>query len=153
MTSIHVSAERSVGAPADQVFSYLADVRGHRHHFLPSAYSDLVVESGGEGAGTVFRYTMTAGGRTRAFHMEVEVPEPGRVLTETDTASSLVTTWTVTPQQGMADAPQVTSCTVAITTTWEGSGGIGGFFERRFAPRALRGIYAEQLERLDTYAR
>jgi hypothetical protein len=32
-------------------------------------------------------------------------------------------------------------------------GGIGGFFERLFAPRVLRRLYAEELERLDRYAR
>ena len=42
---------------------------------------------------------------------------------------------------------------VQISTTWEGAGGIGGFFERLFAPRVMRGIYADELERLDAYAR
>ena len=42
---------------------------------------------------------------------------------------------------------------VRISTTWEGAGGIGGFFERVFAPRAMRGIYGDELERLDAYAR
>jgi len=77
--------------------------------------------------------------------MRVDEPEPGRVLTESDTASSLVTTWTVTPRGD--------DCTVRILTTWEGAGAIGGFFERLFAPRVLRGIYADELARLDAYAR
>jgi hypothetical protein len=42
---------------------------------------------------------------------------------------------------------------VRISTTWEGSSGVGGFFERLFAPRVMRGIYADELERLDAYAR
>jgi hypothetical protein len=42
---------------------------------------------------------------------------------------------------------------VQISTTWDGAGGIGGVFERLFAPRAMRGIYADELERLDAYAR
>jgi len=42
---------------------------------------------------------------------------------------------------------------VAISTAWEGAGGIGGFFERLFAPRVMRGIYADELDRLDAYAR
>jgi hypothetical protein len=40
-----------------------------------------------------------------------------------------------------------------ISTTWEGAGGIGGFFERLLAPRVMRGIYADELERLGAYAR
>ena len=77
--------------------------------------------------------------------MQVAEPEPGRVLTESDTGSSLVTTTTVTPQGGAS--------LVQISTTREGAGGIGGFFERLLAPRVMRGIYAGELERLDAYAR
>ena len=67
------------------------------------------------------------------------------MLTESDTGSSLVTTWTVTPEGR--------DSRVRIRTRWQGAGGVGGFFERLFAPRVLRGIYADELERLDRYAR
>jgi len=42
---------------------------------------------------------------------------------------------------------------VRIASRWEGAGGIGGFFERLFAPRVLRRLYADELARLDAYAR
>jgi hypothetical protein len=32
-------------------------------------------------------------------------------------------------------------------------GGVGGVFERLFAPRVLRRLYDDELERLDRYAR
>lgn len=120
-------------------------MRGHHPHFLPPAFFDFQVESGGVGEGTITRFTLTAGGRTRQYRMKVAEPEPGRVLTESDTGSSAVTTFTVTPQGGQS--------VVQIATTWEGAGGIGGFFERLFAPRVMRSIYADELERLDAYAR
>jgi hypothetical protein len=41
---------------------------------------------------------------------------------------------------------------VQIRTTWDGAGGIGGFFERMFAPRVMRAIYTDELERLNVYA-
>lgn len=145
MATILVSAERTVDAPADAVYGYIADMRGHHPQFLPSAFSDFQVESGGVGEGTITRFTVTAGGRTRQYRMKVAEPEPGRVLTESDTGSSLVTTTTVTPQGGRS--------LVTISTAWQGAGGIGGFFERLFAPRAMRGIYTDELERLDSYAR
>jgi uncharacterized membrane protein len=145
MATILVSAERTVDAPADAVYGYIADMREHHPQFLPSAFSDFQVESGGVGEGTITRFTVTAGGRTRQYRMKVAEPEPGRVLTESDTGSSLVTTTTVTPRDGRS--------LVTISTTWKGAGGIGGFFERRFAPRAMRGIYTDELERLDSYAR
>jgi hypothetical protein len=145
MATILVSAERTVDAPADAVFGYIADMREHHPHFLPPAFSDFQVESGGVGEGTITRFAVTAGGRTRQYRMKVAEPEPGRVLTESDTGSSLVTTTTVTPQGGRS--------LVTISTTWQGAGGIGGFFERLFAPRAMRGLYTDELERLDGYAR
>jgi Polyketide cyclase / dehydrase and lipid transport len=140
-----VSAEAMVDAPADRVYLYLADMRDHHPHFLPPAFSDFQVESGGVGAGTVTRFKITAGGRTRDYRMKVTEPEPGRVLTESDMDSSAVTTFTVSPQGGAS--------LVRISTAWDGAGGIGGLFERLFAPRVLRAIYADELRRLDAYAR
>jgi uncharacterized protein YndB with AHSA1/START domain len=140
-----ISAERAVEAPPETVYGYIADMREHHPHFLPPAFSDFRVESGGVGAGTVARYKMTAGGRTREYQMKVAEPEPGRILTESDTGSSAVTTFTVSPQG--------TASLVQISTTWDGAQGIGGFFERMFAPRVMRAIYLDELNRLDAYAR
>src|SRR5215469_9252173 len=145
MARNEVSAEATVDAPADTVYRYLADMREHHPRFLPPAFSDFQVESGGVGAGTVSRFKITAGGRTRDYRMKVAEPEPGRVLTESDMNSSAVTTFTVSPH-GSASR-------VRISTAWNGAGGIGGLFERMFAPRVLRAIYADELRRLDAYAR
>lgn len=81
-------------------------------------------------------FKVAAGGRTREYRMRVDEPEPGRVLTESDTGSSLVTTTTVFPQDGVS--------LVRISTAWDGAGGIGGLFERLFAPRVMRAIYADE---------
>ena len=145
MARIVASAEGTVDAPADTVYRYIADMREHHPRFLPPAFSDFRVESGGVGAGTITRFKVTAGGRTREFRTKVAEPEPGRVLTESDTNSSSVTTFTVSPQ-GVASL-------VRISTSWDGAGGIGGVFERMFAPRVMRAIYADELKRLDAYAR
>ncbi len=145
MARILVSAERAVEAPAETVYGYIADMREHHPRFLPPAFSDFRVESGGVGAGTVTRFKVTAGRRTREYQMKVAEPEPGRVLTESDTNSSMVTTYTVAPQGGAS--------LVQISTTWDGAHGIGGFFERMFAPRVMRTIYLDELSRLDAYAR
>ncbi len=42
---------------------------------------------------------------------------------------------------------------VSIGTEWHGASSIGGFFERLLAPRVMRSIYADELRRLDVYAR
>ncbi len=144
MGKVEASAERTIDAPAGQVYGYLADMHQHPH-FLPPAFSDFQVEEGGVGAGTVTRFAVTAGGRTRTYRMRVTEPEPGRTLVESDSGSSLVTTFTVEPQGGQA--------LVRISTSWDGAAGVGGFFERTFAPRAMRRLYLDELERLNAYAR
>ena len=144
MAEVRVSAEGPVAAPAARVYGYIADYRAHHPRFLPPAFSDFRVEQGGVGAGTVTTFRITAGGRSRSYRMQVAEPVPGRVLTESDVNSSLVTTFTVTPEGDHSR--------VRIETTWQGAGGIGGFFERLFAPRVLRKLYADELDRLDRYA-
>ncbi len=145
MPEVRASAERTINAPAERVYGYIRDYREHHPRFLPPAFSELLIEEGGLGAGTVFRVAITAAGRTRRYHLRVAEPEPGRVLTESDLDSSLVTTFTVMPQGGR--------CRVRIESRWQGASGIGGFFERLFAPPAAGRLFAAELKRLDQYAR
>ena len=145
MRTVTASAARTLDAPADVVFRCLSDHREHHHRFLPPAFSHYKVEEGGTGEGTVVSFVVTAGGRSRPYRMRVTVPTPGRVLEERDTGSSLVTTFTLAPE---GDRTQV-----RIQTTWNGAGGVGGFFERMFAPSALTRIYEDELARLEAYAR
>jgi len=122
VAKIVVAADGTVDAPAETVYGYIADMREHHPHFLPPAFSDYHVESGGIGAGTVTRFTVRAGGRTREYRTKVAEPDPGRVLTESDLLSSMVTTFTV--------APRGEASVVEISSAWDGAGGVGGFFER-----------------------
>lgn len=143
MGRIIVTQEGDVGAPAELTYRLIADDAHHRQ-FLPDGISDFEVVEGGVGAGTVHRFKVTAGGRVREYLMRVDEPDPGRVITETDQNSSLVTSFTVTPAGD--------GCRVRIETQWNGAGGVGGFFERTFAPRVMRRMYADELARLDAYA-
>lgn len=144
MGKIVVEASGAVGAPAELTYRLIADDAHHRR-FLPDAFSDFETLEGGVGAGTVHRFKLTSGRRVREYVMRVDEPEPGRVITEADQASSLVTSFTV--------APDGDGSRVRIRTEWDGAGGIGGFFERTFAPKVLRRLYDDELARLDRYAR
>lgn len=143
MAENRFTAERTMAVPAEQVYQCIADYRQHHPHFLPDAFSDLVVEQGGVGAGTIIRFHLKAAGRIRGFHQRVDEPQPGRVLTESGIEDDGVTTFTVTPE---GDGSRV-----RIDTTWR-SKGIRGFFERLMAPRVLRPLYVDELERLERYA-
>jgi hypothetical protein len=143
MGQVTAQTERLVPASPRHVRAFLADYRNNRPRILPPEYfRDYRVEQGGDGAGTVISYRMRAGGRERSYRMRVEEAAAGGPLVESDTESSLVTTWTLTP---VADGERTL---VGLASRWEGAGGIGGLFERMFAPRALRRIYDEVLKRL-----
>jgi polyketide cyclase/dehydrase/lipid transport protein len=138
MATVRADALREVGAPAERVYALLRDYH-QRSRLLPAQYSGYRVTAGGEGAGTEYEVTLRAGRRERAYRMRVEEPEPGEVLRESDADTSLVSEWRV------ARGAREDSTVVEIVTSWEGAGGIGGLFERTFAPGALRRIYDEQL--------
>ncbi len=139
MARIDVTADRRMAVPAETAFTRIANY-DDRRAFLPDNYSEYTVEEGGTGGGTVVSYRFKAGPRERVYRMRAEEPEPGRMLVERDQDSSLVTTWTVT-----ADGE---GCTVRLETHWEGGSGVGGFFEKLFAPKALVKVHEETLRRL-----
>jgi hypothetical protein len=140
MAKVTATARRTVQAAPEAVTTFLSDYREARPKIVPDAFHDYRVEEGGQGAGTVFAYTLHAGRRERAYRMRVEEEIHG--LRESDLDSSLVTTWTIAP--GASDAQS----TVRLSTSWDGASGIGGFFERAFAPTALKRIYDDTLARL-----
>jgi hypothetical protein len=86
----------------------------------------------------VIGYHFAAGGRERDYRLSVE--EDGAGLSERDQLSSFVSRWTVAPGEAGAQ--------VTVEASWQGGGGIGGVFERTFAPMGLRRIYGEMLEKL-----
>jgi uncharacterized protein YndB with AHSA1/START domain len=142
MGSVVATAERVIRAPAEQVLTALADYASTRPKLLPEQFSEYRVETGGQGAGTRVHWRFAATSkRVRDQLLAVTQPD-AHTLVETDANSSMVTTWTVQP----ADAG---ATTVRVRTTWNGAGGIGGFFERTFAPKGLRRVYDQLLERLE----
>jgi hypothetical protein len=147
MTQAHAEMSAVVPAPPEDVYAVLADYRTGHPRILPRQYfSDLVVEEGGRGAGTVIRVSTRALGVERAYHMDVSEPEPGRVLVETDRISGLATSFTVTPA---GDGGSL----VRIATTWQTKPGIAGLLERLTTPPIMRRIYAAELRQLADYVR
>jgi len=138
-----VDAQKEIAAPPDKVFRAISDYK-QRTQWLPSNFSDYKVEKGGKGEGTIVTYRLKVGNRARDYRMTAEEPLRGAALTERDANSSLATTWTVSRH---GDGARVT-----LHTEWQGAGGVGGFFERLFAPAALKRVYDDTLSRLDRYA-
>jgi hypothetical protein len=140
---IQVNVERTIPAPRERVHQVLTDYVGGRPRIQPPAnYRDYRVLQGGRGAGTQVSYRLRVGRRERPYEVEVSEPSPGATLVERDRNSSLVTTWTLVP------TTDGTATNLKLSTAWQGHDGVGGFFERTFAPRGLRRVYDELLDRL-----
>lgn len=139
MSHIFARSERVIDARPAEVFKTLADYQTKRPRMLPPNYLNYTVERGGQGGGTVISYRFQAAGRERPYEMQVEETIKGQVLTERDKGSSLVTRWSVLPIEGGQKSK------VDVESDWTGGSGIGGFFERTFAPMGLRRIYQDAL--------
>ncbi|MEU0006763.1 SRPBCC family protein [Streptomyces sp. NPDC006314] len=141
MAQVEATTERVVAADAEKVFDALADYRETRQKLLPEHFSEYEVREGGDGEGTLVHWKLQATSkRVRDCLLEVSEPTDGE-LVEKDRNSSMVTTWRVTPAgEGRSR--------VVVTTTWKGAGGIGGFFEKTFAPKGLGRIYDAVLANL-----
>ena len=142
-----LSAERVVDAPAEVVYHLISDYSEHHRAapegFLPPAFTDLVVEQGGVGQGTVVRFTSRLGGRSQTVTAAISEPQPGRVLVET--SPGLETTFTVEPAG--ADRANVRFDTVIE------AGGLTGLVTRLFAPGMLRPVYSQELDSIERHAK
>ena len=146
MARVTSTAARVIAAPVATVRAALADYEQVRPRILTAEFSRYGVESGGYGAGTRVHWQLAATKkRVRDCRVEVDEPSDGSIV-ERDANSSMVTTWTVEPAEGGGSR-------VRTTTTWNGAGGIGGFFERTFAPKGLARIYNGVLANLEGVVR
>ncbi|MET7896633.1 SRPBCC family protein [Streptomyces mirabilis] len=143
MAQVEATTERVIAADAEAVFDALADYSGTRAKLLPEYFSEYEVREGGDGEGTLVHWKLQATSkRVRDCLLEVTEPTDGE-LVEKDRNSSMVTTWRVTPAgEGKSR--------VVVTTVWDGASGIGGFFEKTFAPKGLGRIYDLVLDKLAT---
>ncbi|MGW6389132.1 SRPBCC family protein [Streptomyces sp. NPDC055103] len=141
MAQVEATTERIIAADAETVFDALADYSGTRAKVLPEHFSEYEVREGGDGEGTLVHWKLQATSkRVRDCLLEVTEPVDGQ-LVEKDRNSSMVTTWVVTPAgEGKSRA--------VVTSVWDGASGIGGFFERTFAPKGLGRIYDALLAKL-----
>jgi Polyketide cyclase / dehydrase and lipid transport len=138
-----VSAASSILIDAEPaaVLDAIADYQNVRPKILSPQYSEYQVLQGGQGQGTVAKWKLQAT-KSRVREVQAVVDVAGHTVIEKDANSSMVITWTV--------APAGPGSSVTLKTTWTGAGGIGGFFEKTFAPLGLRRIQDELLGNLKT---
>ena len=128
-----------IAAAPEAVMAALSDYATVRPAILPPNYRDYRVDEGGAGTGTVVHWILQATEK-RSRDVLADVTVTGDTITETDRNSTMVTTYRVTAAGAGSQ--------VETTTSWKGAGGIGGFFERTFAPTGLNRIQNELLGNL-----
>ena len=145
MSTYELSVSRRIPAAADRCYSIIADYRGGHPHILPERFfTQLEVERGGVGAGTVIRFGVTLFGRVQHFRAEISEPRPGRELVETNLGTGEVTTFVVEPAGA--------GCEVTIRTVAPRAAGLGGRLQAWLSVRFLRGVYRLELEKLEEAA-
>ncbi len=145
VAQIRVEVRQTVAGTPERVLAALGDYQGVRARSWPDNIHDYRVLAGGAGAGSRIAYRLQATRkRSRDVDAIVSAPQPDTLL-EADQNSSLRTTYQVAPAPG---GPGAGASTVTAITTWDGAGGIGGFFERTFAPIGIRRLHTAVLERI-----
>ena len=133
-----LTADGFVPADPARVHALLADYRtGHPSIIPRPPFTDLVVETGGTGEGTVFTVGVRLLGRTQTARFAVTVPAPGRVLAETDPVSGLVTTFTTEPEGA--------GTRLTIRTDFPVRAGLLGRLEGALLRRLFAPVYAREL--------
>jgi uncharacterized protein YndB with AHSA1/START domain len=143
VADITASASRFIPAQPERVYEVIADYTEQHPRMLPREFSDYRIEAGGRGAGTIISVKVTLLGGARHVRMAITEPEPGRVVAETDSTTQTVTRFTV--------VAAARGSTVTIDTHFPRSGGLRGVAESLVAPRALRGLFAKELDLLAAY--
>lgn len=141
-------ASAVIDARPEEVYAVLADYREGHARIVPQEFlRDLEVESGGYGEGTVIRYRTRALGMERPARAVISEPEPGRVLVETVTTSTIVTTFTVTP----LDEGQRSHVTIA--SEWGPANSIADKLEQSLYPFVMRRMYPRELKMLAAFVK
>jgi Polyketide cyclase / dehydrase and lipid transport len=139
MGQVSAASTVLINAEPEKVFSAVADYQTVRPKILSPHYSGYQVIEGGQGAGTVATWKLQAT-KSRVRDVKATVDVAGHTVIEKDANSTMITNWTVSPA-----GP---GSSVTVKTSWQGAGGVKGFFEKTFAPLGLKKIQAEMLEKL-----
>lgn len=143
---VHTEFSADIDAPPAEIYAIFADYRGAHPQIVPKPeFGEIIVEKGGQGAGTVYRTTVTVMGMKTDYYMEVSEPEPGRKIVETDKNLPLVTSFIVDPLEGGKRSR------VTLATDWTPKGGVMGWIEKMSTPGVMRKLYERELQNVQAY--
>ncbi len=148
MSMIHSEASAVIDARPEELYAVVSDYHVGHPAILPKPYfTELTVEKGGQGEGTIIRTRLKAFGREFSFHQVVTEPEPGRLLVETDMDTGQFSSFTFEPLNGGKQTR------VTIIAENPASPGFTGFLERLTQPAFNRRLFQQELRNLADYVR
>jgi hypothetical protein len=143
--TFQVEASAVISARPEELYAIIADYKVGHPAILPKPeFTELTVEKGGVGAGTVLQVAVKIWGRVIRSHQIVSEPEPGRTLVETDLDTGQYTTFTFEPVNG-------SQTRLTITSVFPAKPGFAGWLEKIIQNRVLRGLYERELDNLAAY--
>lgn len=146
MNIFKIAVSKTIPARPALVHAVIADYRVGHQAILPRPYfQELIIEKGGQGAGTELIIHMEVMGDKLSYHQVVEEPEPGHILIERELDKAQFTRFTFEPRQN----GQATELT--IYTEYELPKGISGWIEGIMARLFLNNLYKKELQNLADY--
>jgi hypothetical protein len=146
MDTFKVEVSDVIEARPEEIYAVISDYHIGHPAILPKPYfTELTVEKGGQGAGSVVWTKMKVMGQTYTYHQVVTEPEPGRVLVETDMDTGQFSTFTLDPLDGGKRTK------VTISAVFPAKPGFVGFMEKLMNPPVSRRIFRKELVQLADY--
>lgn len=148
MNWIHAETSRVIDARPEELYAVVSDYHVGHPAIVPKAYfTELTVEEGGVGAGTIVRVRGQVFGQEFRLRQLVTEPEPGRLLVETDTETGQESSFRFEPLNGGKQTR------VTIAAKFPPSPGFKGFMERLLNPPISRRMFQQELANLEDYVR
>jgi hypothetical protein len=146
MKTIQTQESHIINARAEAIHAVITDYRVGHQAIVPKPYfSELTIEQGGQGAGTIIRFTATVFGKTDTYHQLITEPEPGRVILETDIETGQYSKFILEPLNNG------TQTRVTIFVEFPLSSGIQGIADKLLKPMVSRWLFRQELRNLEAY--
>lgn len=142
---LEIKVSHVINASAAALYDVVADYRVGHNAIVPRPYfSDLVVEEGGYGEGTVISFTITVAGQTVEYRQRASEPEKGRIIQEANLHDSGITQFIFDPIDN--DTTKVT-----IYIQMEQPTGAFAFLERWINIAFSKRLFKKELQNLAEY--
>jgi len=138
---IKAESSAKIHTPSQTLYQFIADYKYGHPSILPEKhFSDFAVEKGGYGKDTVVCFRFTLAGNSRKMRVIVDEPIPGKLITETELETGILTSFLFEP---VGDDMTI----LKITSEWKKEGFMG-LIEKIFVPIMMKKVFEKQFENI-----